>query len=319
VIDLAAVNPVADGFLTAWDCDQPMPATSNVNFAGGETRAAHSVVTLAADQSICVYTMIDTDVVVDVTGAYSTAPGALLFHPTAPTRLYDSRTVGKMWRTGETRAIAVPAGAAAVAVNVTVTEPVAAGFLTVFPCQSTLPVVSNLNYTAGQVVANLVQIGVSGGTICVHSMVRAHVVIDLEGTYDAAPDGLRYQSVQPTRLVDTRSGVGSVFGRVGLDAGGLGVLPANAPVATSAVPTNVRALMVSMIAVTPRGSGWAEIGPCVEPAYTTPYGSSALNFVGGDIVANQAITPTRAASGADVCTFATSPASHVVDLTGWFV
>jgi hypothetical protein len=104
-----------------------------------------------------------------------------------------------------------------------------------------------------------------------------------------------------------------------MDLRGAGVLPSNGPVATSAVPPQAMALMVSMIAVSPRTSGWAEIGPCVEPASTTPYDSSTLNFVSGDVVANQAITPTRAASGADVCTFATSPAFHVVDLTGWFV
>ena len=81
----------------------------------------------------------------------------------------------------------------------------------------------------------------------------------------------------------------------------------------------MKALMVSLIAVTPRSAGWAEIGPCIEPAYNTPYGSSTLNFVAADVVANQAITPTRAANRADICTFATSPAYHVVDLTGWFV
>jgi hypothetical protein len=112
--------------------------------------------------------------------------------------------------------------------------------------------------------------------------------------------------------------VGSVYGRVGLDAGPLGVWPANAPIAATSVPADVEALMVSMIAVAPRTAGWAEIGPCVEPAYTTPYHSSTVNFVAADVVANQAITPTRAASGADICTFATSPAYHVVDLTGWF-
>jgi hypothetical protein len=144
-------------------------------------------------------------------------------------------------------------------------------------------------------------------------------VIDLQGTYDTQADGLRYQAVAPTRLVDTRSGVGSVFGRVALDAGPLGVWPSNGPVAASLVPGEVKALMVSLIAVAPRRPGWAEIGPCVEPAYTTPYQSSTLNFVAADVVANQAITPTRAASGADICTFSTSPAFHVVDLTGWFV
>jgi hypothetical protein len=206
-----------------------------------------------------------------------------------------------------------------VAINVTITDPVAAGFVTVFPCRSTLPVVSNINYRADEVVANLVEIGTSNGTVCVHSMVRTHIVIDLQGTYDHAADGLRYQAVPPTRLADTRSGVGSAYGRIGLDGGPLGVWPANAPIATTSVPDGVKALMVSLIAVASRSAGWAEIGPCVEPAFTTPYHSSTVNFVAADVVANQAITPTRAASGADICTFATSPAYHVVDLTGWFV
>ena len=319
VIDLAAVNPAAAGYLTAWSCDEPMPATSNLNYLAGETRAAHAVVTLAADDSICIFTMTNTDVIVDVTGSYSTDPAALRFHPQAPERIYDSRLSGGAWRAGETRAIAVPPAAAAVAINVTITEPEKAGFVTVFPCQAALPVVSNINYSAGQVVANLVETGVSDGTICVHSMVATQIVVDLEGTYDTGSDGLRYQAVAPTRLVDTRTGVGSVYGRVALDAGPLGVWPSNAPVATTATPDDVQALMVSMIVVSPRATGWGEIGPCVEPAYTTPYDSSTLNFVAGDVVANQAITPTRAASGADVCTFATSPAYHVVDLTGWFV
>jgi hypothetical protein len=319
VIDLAAVDPSGDGYLTAWSCDQAMPPTSNLNYVSGATRATHSVVTLSADASICVFTLVDSDVLVDVTGAYSSDPTSLAFHPQAPTRIYDSRSADGALQPGETRAIPVPANAAAISANVTVTEPAGSGFLTVFPCQAALPVVSNINYVAGQTVANLVQIGVSSGTICVHSLRRADVVIDLQGTYDSAPDGLHYQAVTPTRLADTRFGIGSVFGRVALDIGTSNPLTANAPVATSSVPGNVKALMVSMIAVTPRNAGWAEIGPCVEPAYPAPYGSSTLNFVAGDVVANQAITPTRAASGADVCTFATSPAFHVVDLTGWFV
>ncbi len=319
VIDLAAVDPAGAGFLTAWSCDEAMPPTSNLNYVTRGTRATHAVVTLAGDASICVFSMTATDVLVDVTGSYTSSPSALGFHPLSPTRIYDSRVSGGAWAFGETRVIDVPVAAAAVAFNLTITEPAAAGFVTVFPCQQTLPIVSNINYVPAQVVANLVQIGVTGGQICVHSNARTHIVIDLQGTYDTAPGGLHYQAVAPARLVDTRIGVGSVFGRVGVDAGPLGIWPANAPVATTAVPAAVKALMVSMIAVTPRGPGWAAIGPCLEPAYLVPYRSSTLNFVAADVVANQAITPTRVSSGADICTFATSPAFHVVDLTGWFV
>jgi hypothetical protein len=319
VIDLAAVDPSASGFLTAWSCDEAMPSTSNLNYVAGGTRATHAIVTLAADNSICVFTMVSTDVLVDVTGSYSTDPSAQRFHPVSPTRIYDSRANGGAWHIGETRAIAVPTDATAVAMNVTVTEPDGPGFVTVFPCQAALPVISNLNYVTGQVVANLVQTGVAGGLVCVHSSNKAHIVIDLQGTYDGAPDGLMYQAVAPARLVDTRSGLGSVFGRVSMDTRASEALPANAAVGTTAVPGNVEALVVSMIAVSPRTSGWAEIGPCIEPANTASYKSSTLNFVAGDVVANQAITPTRLASGADICTFATSPAFHVVDLSGWFV
>ena len=270
VIDLAAVDPTASGFLTAWSCDEPMPSTSNLNYLAGGTRATHAIVTLATDSSICVFTMVATDVLVDVTGSYSAAPESLRFHPLPPTRIYDSRVDGGQWKIGETRAIAVPPGAAAAAMNVTVTEPDGPGFVTIFPCQAALPVVSNINYVAGQVVANLVQTGVADGLVCVHSSNKAHIVIDLQGTYDNAANGLQYQAVSPTRLVDTRSGVGSVFGRVAMDTRGTGALPSNAPVATTAVPSDVEALVVSMIAVSPRSSGWAEIGPCLEQAYTTP-------------------------------------------------
>ncbi len=37
VIDLAAVDPVGAGYLTAWSCDEPMPATSNLNYLASVT------------------------------------------------------------------------------------------------------------------------------------------------------------------------------------------------------------------------------------------------------------------------------------------
>lgn len=317
VLNLTVTSPAAGGYLTAWSCDQPMPPTSSLNYEAGATRATHAAVALAADQSVCVFSSSRAHVIVDAMASYSTAPAALRFHPQPPTRIYDSRP-SRRWGAGETRTIAVPSTAAAVAVNVTVTDPTATGFVTVYPCQATLPPVSSVNFVAGQTVANLVQTGSAGGSVCVFSSGRAHIIVDLQGVYDSV-GGLRYQAVAPTRLVDTRVGVGSVYGRVGQETRAAGVLPANAPVATSPVPAAVQALMVSLVAVAPRAGGWAEIGPCLEPASTVPYGASTVNFVANEIVANQAITPTRAASGVDVCSFSTSPAFHIVDLVGWFV
>src|SRR6185295_18541998 len=47
----------------------------------------------------------------------------------------------------------VSGDAAAVVLNVTVTDAQAAGFVTVFPCGSARPLASNLNYVAGSTVA----------------------------------------------------------------------------------------------------------------------------------------------------------------------
>ncbi|MFT6437499.1 MAG: hypothetical protein ACJAVI_005573, partial [Candidatus Azotimanducaceae bacterium] len=48
----------------------------------------------------------------------------------------------------------VPSNAVAVAVNVTVVKPVGGGHITVWPCGVPMPSTSNVNYVAGQVVAN---------------------------------------------------------------------------------------------------------------------------------------------------------------------
>ena len=55
----------------------------------------------------------------------------------------------------------VPAGASAAVLNVTAVDPTAAGFLTVFPAGITMPTVSNLNFTPGVIVANLVTVPLS--------------------------------------------------------------------------------------------------------------------------------------------------------------
>ena len=136
----------------------------------------------------------------------------------------------------------------------------------------------------------------------------------LVGTYTTSPKAAHYRAIDPTRLVDTRIGLGSVKGRVATYAGALGVVPASAPVALSAVPSQARGLMVSMIAVDPLGLGWGLISPCPGQA-NNANPSSTLNFAPGDVVANSSIVQ-RGPGG--VCTYAISPGYHVVDLVGWF-
>jgi hypothetical protein len=54
----------------------------------------------------------------------------------------------------------------------------------VYPCGQVPPLVSNVNFLAGQTIANAVLATPDvQGRVCVHSLVPAHVVVDVSGTF----------------------------------------------------------------------------------------------------------------------------------------
>ncbi len=69
--------------------------------------------------------------------------------------------------------------------NVTVTQPTAASFLTVWPSGLKRPVISNLNYVPGQTVPNLVTVAIGdAGRVSVYNRFgSAHVIFDVVGFY----------------------------------------------------------------------------------------------------------------------------------------
>ena len=71
-----------------------MPLASNLNYVGGSTRANGAIIRLGAGGAISLYVDSSTDLVVDVSGAWSPAAAAHAgrFVPMAPTRLLDTRT-----------------------------------------------------------------------------------------------------------------------------------------------------------------------------------------------------------------------------------
>ena len=80
----------------------------------------------------------------------------------------------------------VAGDAAAVVLNVTVTGPARAGYLTVYPCDATRPLASNLNYSAGQTIANTVTSKVSAaGKVCIYTSEPTHLIADINGFFAA--------------------------------------------------------------------------------------------------------------------------------------
>ena len=138
---------------------------------------------LVSAGKVCVFTDAATHLLADVVGYLPAGPG---YAPLSPARLLDTRsansTVDGLFAGGGRRGAGsvlelavtgrggVPVGAAAVVVNVTVVDPLAAGFATLFPCGSAVPVASSLNYGPGDVVPNelVAKVGVGGQGVFVH-------------------------------------------------------------------------------------------------------------------------------------------------------
>src|SRR5690606_24903837 len=120
----------------------------------------------------------------------------------------------------------VPVGAATAAINLTVVNPTADGYLTLYPCGQR-PDTSTLNYFTGQVVPNGAITALSPtGSVCVFTLAAAHVLIDVAG-YIPADDSIT--TFTPVRVLDTRPGEPTVDGlpatRVRVPADGVVKVP----------------------------------------------------------------------------------------------
>ncbi len=181
VLNVTAVDPAEPGYLTAYGCG-PVPWVSSLNFVPGHDVANLALVPLAADGSACLVTNARPHVVVDVVG-WLGATGSRLAVAT-PRRLVDTRDAG--WDPAAAdepgRVVSVPVDGGRL-LNVTAVDPRAPGFLTAYPCGA-LPLVSTLNYWAGQDVPNLAPVAPGAdGRGCVYLQQPGHVVVDELATF----------------------------------------------------------------------------------------------------------------------------------------
>jgi hypothetical protein len=298
-LNLTAITPDADGFLTAWPCGRPRPTTSNLNYAAGRIIANLATVAIGTGGRVCIYSQARTALAVDASGWWG--PGGAGFGAVDLARVADTRparvAAGTFLRVPVTGRAGVPATANAVAVTLTATGSTTGGFLTAWPCGQPRPAASHLNFAGGQTIANLAAVAVgAGGAICVQSSAAAAVIVDVSGWW--GPGGLA--AVQPaiagSRLLDTRPG------RV--PAGGVVSVP---------VPAGIGVANVNVTVVGAGGTGWLAAYPCGRP----PPMSSTLNYRPGQVVAGAALVPP----GTDgrICVVTSSSAAILVDLVGGMV
>jgi Cysteine-rich secretory protein family len=303
VVNVTATGSGAAGYLTVYPCGASPPTASNVNFVAGSTVPNLVTSALGAGQ-LCVFASVTTHVIVDLAGWYRTDGGAS-FAPIAPQRIFDSRSGAAGQSYSMPLAGVVGDDAVAVAINLTATQPGAAGYLAAYPCGGTVPLVSNVNYTAGQTIPNsaIVPIG-ANRSICVFSSTPAHVIVDLSGAFGSG--GAALTPVVPARLLDTRAGTGGWFGPLGhTQAVNLGVA------GRAGVPGNAVAVVLNVTVTDTLGAGYLTVYPCGGPVPV----ASNLNFMPGDTRANL-VTVQLGANG-DVCFYSYSRASVIADITGY--
>lgn len=194
VLNVTVTEAQGPGFITVYPCGSDMPTASNLNYLAGST-VANLVVTKVGGGTVCIYSSRDTHLVVDVNGYF---PGVTAYQALDPARLLETRpqesTIDGRFLGGGLLAAGtvtelpvagrggVPSDAATVMLNVTVTEPTAPGFVTVYPCGTSTPLASNLNYDVGTTVAiaAIVQVG-SDGTVCLFNSSPTQLVVDVSG------------------------------------------------------------------------------------------------------------------------------------------
>jgi hypothetical protein len=227
-----------------------------------------------------------------------TATAAATYVPLSPSRITDTRSgsgypnAGNTWGAGGSINVQVTGvggvpttGVTAVVVNVTVVAPTASSYVTLFPEGTTQPVVSNLDFTTGETLANLatVPLGSQGGLTVYNYVGSVNVVIDVEGYYTstAQTSGL-YNPVNPLRVLGTLAAGTSI---------GPGASTSVTVAGVDGVPADASAVVANVTVAGSSGSGYLTVYPAPTLGRPTAPTASNVNFTTGQVVANRVIIP----------------------------
>lgn len=190
---LTVTEPVADGYTTVWPCADPKPNASVNNFLAGQTTPNFTVVRTDANGEFCASPSKSAHLIWDEAGE------SVGFDAVVPQRLVDTRAMGARLPAGAVLRVRTGAPRSTVLGNLTVTEPVAPGYTTAWPCDQPRPTASTNNYVLGLTTPNFVAVRTdSQGDFCVFTTQSAHLV------FDRSAATTTIGSHAPARLVDTR-------------------------------------------------------------------------------------------------------------------
>ncbi|MBR7833335.1 PKD domain-containing protein [Actinospica durhamensis] len=295
-------------------------ALCSFDFGDGSTPVITSGSTCAATHTYAkagTYPVITTvrdsgEIQQSVTHVFTTAGSS--YTPVTPARILDTRNGTGVAAAGPVAPGGIvrlkiagvdglpPTGVSAVALNVTATEATKLGVITAYPDGQSEPDVSNVDFKAGQNVANtvIVAVGADGYVDLANaSSGTTHFIADLQGYYWANGSS-GYQTITPIRLLDTRTTAAIPAGHT-------------VKVDLSSYP-GISAAMLNLTVVDATGNGFITVSPDGGAAPTT----SNVNYLAGQTVPNEAVVAVGADDYVDVTNSGKGQAEVVVDLDGFF-
>jgi hypothetical protein len=193
-LNVTGIMPTVNAYVTTFPCGA-IPSTSSLNPAAGRVTPNLVMAQVSSAGTVCFFTNVDIDLVVDVVG-YVAPNASNKFTPTTPFRFTDTRDLrvevnagqsGVRLAPSQTLVVqiagvrGVPSNARAISANLTVADATSKGFVTAFPCGD-VPTASNVNYEVSSPIANAAELPLSsGGAICIYSSSSAQVIIDVNG------------------------------------------------------------------------------------------------------------------------------------------
>lgn len=329
-VNLTVTSPKTSGYLTAYPSGSTRPATSNVDYAAGQTAAGLAVVPVGADGTIELYNGSGGTIalIADVSGFFRPVT-AQEYRQMTPARLLDTRdgtggypypTVrqGTPVRLKVAGVGNVPAGVTAVALNLTEANASTGGYVAAFPDGNAQPTVSNLDFEPGPAVANaaIVPVGADGYIDLAVAGGPVRLIADIYGYFSSAPAS-SYMPVTPFRRLDTRKSAGAALPGgdaylVAMDQG-LGRLDPNAVLTGIVVNSTVTQTTASgYLTVFPDNSNDGQQTAVVP-------NTSTLNFTANNTVANLGFPEIPSDNTVDFYNGSGGSLQLIIDVYGYFV
>jgi outer membrane protein assembly factor BamB len=317
ILNVTATDTTAASYLTLFPGGATRPTASNLNWAPGRTVANLVEVALAPDGTVDLFNATGSvDVVIDAQGwvqsVGSTAAYGSYLNPMPPFRVLDTRdgTGGPNVKLGPGATISVQVDGGfsnGLVLNLTVTNPTAPSYLVVWPAGQPRPTSSNLNFAAGQTVANRAMVPVAGSINIYNAAGSVDVIADINGAFRAESANVttacRLVPTTPTRILDTRNGGRPLGPNSSMAVQVTGVL----------VPASARAVVLNITVTNTSAASYLTAWPDQGP---WPLASD-LNWTAGETIPALAVVELSSDGKVDLYN-AAGTTDVVVDVAGWY-